>query len=137
MKKIWMAAMLLAASAWGQLSQSGNDPQPVVCNASQQIAVTTQGTVQVIPAGAGKSIYVCGFVINSGGATTVQLVQGQGSACATGKANLTPAFKMTNGSNLTMGGSVGQIVRTLAGGALCMVTTSNPDVGVLIVYVQR
>ncbi len=137
MKKIWIGAILLAGSAWGQLSQSGNDPQPVVCSASQQVAVTTQGTVQVIAAASGKSIFVCGFVINSGGATTVQLVQGQGSACATGKTDLTPAFKMTNGSTVTMGGSVGQVFRTPAGGALCMTTTSNPDVGVLIVYVQR
>ena len=137
MNKISMGALLLAGSAWGQLSQSGSDPQPVACNSSQQIAVTTQGTVQVIAAVAGKSIYVCGFVLNSGGSTTVQLVQGQGSACATGKTNLTPAFKMANGSTVTMGGSVGQVLRSSVGGALCMTTTSNPDVGVLIVYVQR
>ncbi len=137
MKRIWVGALLCAGCAWGQLGQSGGDPQPMLCTSSQQMSVTAQGTVQVVGSATGKSIYVCGFVINSGGSTTVQLVQGQGSACATGKTNLTPAFKMTNGTTVTVGGAVGQVLKAAAGSALCMTTTSNPDVGVLVLYTQR
>jgi hypothetical protein len=138
MKTIWICAALLAGIAWGQLSQSGPDaPQPVLCDRSQQLAVTNPGTVEMVAGAVGKSIYVCGFVMNSGGNTTMQLVQGQGASCATAKTVLTPAFKLTIGSTVTLGGSVGQVLKLVSGNALCLTTTSSPDVGVLVVYAQR
>jgi len=139
MKQVAWSAMLLAGSAWGQLGQTGGQEfvQPIVCGNSQQLSVVAQGTRQIVAGLAETSIYICGFVLNAEGSTTVRLVEGRGTNCLTGRNNLTPAFKTTNGATVTLGGSVGQVLKLAAGNALCVTTTSNPDVGVLVIYTQR
>ncbi|MFM2124227.1 MAG: hypothetical protein RL328_678, partial [Acidobacteriota bacterium] len=86
---------------------SGNLANLTACDSSAVLSMTTATTTQAISLQAGKSIYVCGFVLNSGGTTTGRLVQGTGTNCATGQSNLTPAFSLTSGGNVTFGNSVG------------------------------
>jgi hypothetical protein len=106
----------------------------VVCNGSAFVEVTTQTTVQVVAGQANKSIYVCGFVVNSGGATTARLVHGLGTNCATNPGNLTPAFKLTNGDSIAWGSGLGQVMKLPTSRALCLTSSANPDVNVLISY---
>ena len=137
--KFLAALTLLVSSAWGQLGQTGGPvvPPPLVCESTQSLSMTNQGTAQVVAGEPGRSIHVCGFVLNSAGNTTVKFVQGSGSACTTGQTGLTPPFKLTNGTNVTFGGPSGPVIKLGTGRTLCVTTTSNPDVAVFVSYTKR
>jgi hypothetical protein len=115
---------------------SGNLSGLVACDSSALLSVTTATTTQAIALQAGKSIYVCGFVVNAGGTTTARIVQGTGTNCATGLTNLTPAFNLTSGGNVTFGNSVGQLLKTNTGSALCITSTAAIALNILVIYTQ-
>jgi hypothetical protein len=98
--------------------------------------MSTATTTQAIALQAGKSIYICGFVVNAGGTTTGRLVQGTGTNCGTGQGNLTPAFNLATGGNVAFGNGVGQLLKLTAGSALCVTNSAAIALNVLVSYTQ-
>ena len=85
---------------------------------------------------AGKTIYVCSFVINGGGATTAKLVYGTGTNCGTGQVTLTPAFSLASASTVAAGGGLGYILKTAAANALCVTNSAAVAANVFVAYTQ-
>lgn len=54
------------------------------------------GSIELIAAVSGRTVYICGFIMSTGGtATNLKLVDGTGTNCATGTpVNLTPAYQL-------------------------------------------
>ena len=127
------AAVPTTADLTGVVS-SGNLTGLVACDSSALLSMTTATTTQIVALQAGKSIYICGFVVNAAGTTTARLVQGTGTNCATGLANITPAFSLTSGGNVTFGNSVGQLLKSNSGGALCITNSAAIALNVLVTY---
>ena len=98
--------------------------------------MSTATTTQAIALVAGKSIYICGFVVNAGGTTTARLVQGTGLNCATGLTNMTPAFNLATGGNVTLGGAVGQVLKSSSGSAVCVTNSAAIALNILVIYTQ-
>jgi hypothetical protein len=113
---------------------SGNLSGLVACDSSALLSMTTATTTQIVALQAGKSIYICGFVVNGGGTTTARLVQGTGTNCATGLTNLTPAFNLATGTNVTMGTGVGQVMKSGSGSALCVTNSAAIALNILVSY---
>jgi hypothetical protein len=117
-------------------NSSGNLAGIVACDSSALLTVSTASTTQMVALVSGKSIYVCGIVINGGGATTAKLVNGAGTNCATGLTSLTPAFTLASGTNLAFGGGLGYVTKTIAGNALCVTNSASAAANVFIAYTQ-
>ena len=115
---------------------SGNLASLVACDSSALLSMSTATTTQAIALQAGKSIYICGFVVNAGGTTTGRLVQGTGTNCGTGQGNLTPAFSLATGGNVAFGNGVGQLLKLTAGSALCVTNSAAIALNVLVSYTQ-
>ena len=123
------------ASLTGVVS-SANLTGLVACDSSAVLSMSTATTTQAIALVAGKSIYICGFVVNAGGTTTARLVQGTGANCATGLTNLTPAFNLATGGNVTLGNSVGQVLKSSSGSAVCVTNSAAIALNILVIYTQ-
>ncbi len=129
------AAVPATAGLTGTVS-SGNLAGLIACDNSAVLSMSTATTTQAVALTAGKSIYICGFVINAGGTTTGRLVQGTGTNCGTGQGNLTPAFSLATGSTVAQGAGIGQVVKTSASSALCVTNSAAIALNVLITYTQ-
>jgi hypothetical protein len=130
----WMALAGLGSVAAAQVNASAS--ARLACDSTALLTVSTATTTQIIALAAGKSIHVCGFVINAGGTTTARLVSGTGTNCATGQANRTPPFNLTNGATVSFGNGVGYLIKAPAGAALCVTNTAAQAANVLVVYTQ-
>lgn len=92
-------------NTWITVTQTAIDPSPTIAqqgtgNAqSNFITLSSSTTTQIIAApAAGYRFYVTGVTINTrtaGTASTIQVVYGTGSNCATGTTSLTPLFANT------------------------------------------
>lgn len=135
---IVMIAAMVAANGQVYISQ----PQAlsvagvVACDNSAVLSMSTATTTQAIALASGKSVYVCGFVLNAGGTATVKLVQGTGSNCGSGQSNLTPAFNLTAGGNVALGNSLGRLLKSNSGSAVCVKSSAAQPVNVLLIYTQ-
>jgi hypothetical protein len=118
------------------VNSSGNVGGMVACDSSAQLNVTTATTTQIIALVAGKTIYVCGMLINSAGTTTVRLVQGNGTNCATAPVNMTPAFNLAASTNVAFGGGLGYVMKSTAGNAICVTNSAAIGTNTLITYTQ-
>ncbi len=159
MNKIWavgLALFWMAANAAAQLNvsapstgsaapgtavfvagnSSGNMAGIVGCDSSALLSVSTATTTQIVALSGTKSVYVCGDVINGGGATTVKFVYGTGTACATGLVSLTPAFTLASGTNVSLGGGLGYVMKAPSGNALCVTTSAAVAANIHIAYTQ-
>jgi hypothetical protein len=128
------AAPSIASFAGG--NSSGNLAGIVACDSSAQLTISTATTTQMVALVSGKSIYVCGFLFNGGGAATAKLVYGTGTNCATGQTSLTPAFTLASGTNVAFGGALGYVARTIAGNALCVTNSAAAAANVFVAYTQ-
>ncbi len=139
MRGMWMAVMLgllVVGGVLGQLSQTSGPVSITTCDSSAVLTMSTSTTTQAIALAAGKSVYVCGFVLNADGKTTAQLVQGTGSNCGTGQSSMTPAFSLTAGGSVGIGQGVGRLLAANAGSAVCVTNTSKSTLSVLLIYAQ-
>jgi hypothetical protein len=127
------AAVPTTADLTGVVS-SGNLTGLIGCDSSALLSMSTATTTQAIALQAGKSIYVCGFVLNGGGTTTARIVQGTGTNCGTGQANMTPAFNLAAGGNVTVGNGVGVVLKTTAANALCITNSAAIALNILVIY---
>jgi hypothetical protein len=125
-----------SAAIYAGGNSSGNLAGIVACDSSAQLTVSTATTTQMVSLASGKTIYICGFLLNGGGAATAKLVYGTGTNCATGLTSLTPAFTLASGTSLTFGGGVGYVAKTIAGNALCITNSTAAAANVLVAYTQ-
>jgi hypothetical protein len=131
-----LGAATPTTSTTAGVNSSGALAGMVGCNSSAVLSMSTSTTTQAIALAAGKSIYVCAFVMNGGGTTTGRFVHGTGTNCATSPSNLSPAFNLINGGVINLGSGLGQILKTSAGSALCVTNSAAVALNVLIVYTQ-
>jgi hypothetical protein len=117
-------------------NSSGNLGGIVACDNSTQIAMSTATTSQIVALVSGKAIYVCGFVIGGGGATTAKVVYGTGTNCATGQVSLTPAFTLASATTVNLGGGLGYVMKAPSGNALCVTNSAAVTANVFIAYTQ-
>jgi hypothetical protein len=115
---------------------SGNLAGVVACDSSALLTISTATTTQLVALVSGKSIYVCGLVMNGGGTTTAKLVYGTGTNCATGLTSLTPAFTLASGTNLVFGSGLGYVAKTISGNALCVTNSAAATANVFVAYTQ-
>lgn len=103
--------------------------------------MTTATTTQIIALGSGQQIRVCAYAIQgstTATATTLKLVYGTGTNCATGTTSLTPAWSLpaTTPAFLSQGHGVGELFQTPAGDALCGTNSAAGTVNILVTYGQ-
>jgi hypothetical protein len=115
---------------------SGNLAGIVACDSSAQLTVSTATTSQLVALSGTKSIYICSLAINGAGTTTGKLVGGTGTNCATGQANLTPAFNLIAGSTVATGAGLGYVVKAASAAAVCVTNSAAVAVNVLVSYTQ-
>jgi hypothetical protein len=108
----------------------------VACDNSAALTMTTATTTQIVALQSGKNIYICGFVINGGGTTTARLVQGTGTNCGTGQANITPSFNLATGTVIAHGSGLGYVGKTAAGSALCATNSAAATSNIFVTYTQ-
>lgn len=110
------------------------------CEQTATIDVSSATTTQIVALLGGQRVYVCGWhlnIIGAAGPPTIKFVHGTGSACATGIADLTPVHSgSTTAGDIvqwTFGGPDGAVIRTAAGSALCVTSTStSPQRGIVL-----
>jgi len=117
-------------------NSSGNLAGVVACDSSAQLAMSAATTTQMVALAAGKAVYVCGFAINGGGATTTKLVAGTGTSCGTGTVTLTPAFSLGTATTVAMGGGLGYVAKAAAGNALCATNSAAVTANIFVAYTQ-
>lgn len=81
-----LALLMLAALSGAAVAQQ------VDCNRSASYDTNSNGATKLVTGTAGRSIYVCGYSIVSGGTVNVSLVYGTGTNCGTGTTAITPAY---------------------------------------------
>ena len=136
--RIAIAVCLLAGSAWAQQQV----PPKTICNQSVALQMTTATTTQLVALVNGESVRICGYAIQgstTSTATTLKLVYGTGTACASGTTALTPAWNMPASSTalpFSQGQGVGQLFSTPTGNALCATNSAAGTVNILVTYAQ-
>jgi hypothetical protein len=108
----------------------------VACDSSAQLTMSTATTTQMVALVSGKSIYVCGLILNGGGSTTTKLVYGTGTNCATGTTSLTPAFTLASGTNVILGGGLGFVTKANTANALCVTNSAAATANIFVSYTQ-
>jgi hypothetical protein len=98
MRRLLLSLSLLLLTAGAQAQGINQPGEAILCNTTAQYAASTSGLTKVITGVTGKRTYICGFVIQGGGAVNVGLSTGTGTNCATGTAAITPAFVLASGT---------------------------------------
>ena len=117
-------------------------PLPTACNNFAQLQMTTATTTQIVALSAGAKVRICAYAIQgstTSTATTLKLVYGTGSSCASGTTALTPAWSLPASSTalpFSQGHGVGELFQTPAGDALCATNSAAGTVNISITYAQ-
>lgn len=133
-----IAALVSAAlivTAYGQ-GTSRHLTGMTACTASAVYDASTNGATQLVALAAGKTIYVCGYTLFSGGVANVSLVYGTGANCVTGQTAMTPAFQLGSQVGVDDASSYYRGMATAAGNALCIKTSAGVAVQALVFYTQ-
>lgn len=125
---IWALVCLLA------LASPSFAQAPLTCNASVIYAASTNGSTRLLVAPASGPTYVCGFSIWAGGTVAVKLIQGTGTACATGSVDLTPAFALTTQTGIIDSSSFFRGLVAPTGKDLCLNTNAGVAVQAIVYY---
>ena len=104
--------------------------------------MTTATTTQIVAVGSTAKVRICAYAIQgstSSTATTLKLVYGTGTACASGTTALTPAWNMSASSTalpFSQGHGVGELFQTPVGDALCATSSAAGTVNISVTYAQ-
>lgn len=134
------AAGLAAAQA--NFGQPSNLPSPTLCDKFAVLQMTTATTTQMVAAPASGQIRVCAYQIQgstSSTATTLTIVSGTGSNCASSQTSLTPAWSLA-ASALTIfshGAGIGEIFQAPSATALCGKNSAAGTVNIFITYTMH
>lgn len=105
---------------------SGTLYQFTACDQSAQAAIAATATTQLVALVSGRRVRVCSYQISAANSTsTAQFVEGTGTNCGTGTANLSPAFNMAANSGYTRGSGIGELFATSTANALCLSVTAG------------
>jgi len=139
MRKLLLALLLVLASA---VPAAAQPPGGIVCNKFFAVSQAAVVLTKIISGVAGQNISLCGFVYNSGAATsTVGLSYGTGTNCGTGTTVFVPVVSLPiNGLLVDKGDFASMGVPTVNGSGvpidLCLVTTGTGPAVVVIHYAQ-
>lgn len=93
----------------------------ITCDQSAFVDNSASGLTQIVALASGKTIYVCSGSMGVGGtASSLQLVYGTGTACATGTTNITPSWQLAANSGREFGSPFFNGLKTAASNALCL-----------------
>lgn len=96
-------AILLGARSDGGLAAGTAALQaPIICRDTVAIDTASSGNVELVALTASETIYVCGLSVIASGTTSVQLIWGTGTACATNETNFTGPYALTAQAGLVM-----------------------------------
>jgi len=95
---------------------------------------TATGNTELVALTSGRGVYVCGYSILAGGTVNVKLISGTGTACASGSANLTPAFQLTAQTGLVDGSPFWRGLKTPTAEALCINASGSTAVQAIVYY---
>ena len=124
------------------LSQQSISPVHTACNHFQQLQMSTATTTQIVALASGQQIRICAYALQgstTSTATTLKLVYGTGTACASGTTSLTPIWNMPASSTalpFSQGHGVGELFQTPAGNALCATNSAAGTVNISVTYAQ-
>lgn len=106
----------------------------VQCDQKAIYDASTSGSTELVALTAARSIYICGKVLFSAGTVNVKLIYGTGTACATGSANLTPAYQLTAQVGLVDASPFYRGSKTASANALCINTSAGVAVQAEVYY---
>lgn len=134
--KLFWALLAAIVIGWPTGLQAQLNP-PITCNATAIYGASTNGSTRLVVGQQGKAVYLCGFVIYGGGTASVKLITGTGTVCATGAADLTPAFAIIAQSqvNDTSPFFRGLYVDPLTD--VCINTSAGVAIQAIVYYAQR
>lgn len=96
------------------------------------VSVTGTGNTQIVGATAGQKINVCKLLFAGDVGSGLRLVEGTGTNCGTGTANISGVFANTTGFSFDFDGAL----QTQTGNALCLASSVASAIGGLIIYVK-
>lgn len=108
----------------------------IFCDRSVKIDTTASGNTELVPALAGKSIYVCGLDYVSTSALSVKTVYGTGTACGTGQVDLEGAQAVAANSGKVIPVSASPKWITPVSQALCINLSAGTQVSGSVTYTQ-
>jgi len=140
MKKLLLALTLILLASVPAAAQGG--AQPVICNKMFAVSQGATAITKIISGVSGQSISICGFVYNSGAATsTATLSYGTGTNCGTGTATIIPTISLPINGLLADRGDYASIPvpSVNASGVpidVCLTSTGTGPTVVIIHYTQ-
>lgn len=130
-RQFLLSAALLIAVTSGALAQAS------ACNSSVVYDASTNGSTALVTGAATFEIFVCGYTLVGGGTATVKLVQGTGTACATGETAITPAYSLVAQTVVSDSAPQWRGLRVPAGKDLCIKTSAGVAVQAIVYFVQK
>lgn len=130
-------AAVPANAVYQGMNVGGNTTGNIGCNSMAKYDASTSGSTQLVALASSQIIRVCGYEIRTGGtATNVKFVYGTGSNCATGAADITPAFQLAANDGQISRSPVYQGMATIASNALCINASAGNAVQAIVYYTQ-
>ena len=105
------------------------------CTSQASATITAGATTEVVALTASQVIRVCSFTIGMSASGTAKFVQGTGTNCGTGTADIMPATQISTGNVLALSGGATSVLRTSSGSALC-VTAATGNAQVYVNYAK-
>jgi hypothetical protein len=105
------------------------------CTSQASATITAGATTEVVALTASQIIRVCSFTIGMSASGTAKFVQGTGTNCGTGTADIMPATQISTGNVLALSGGNSSVLRTSSGSALC-VTAATGNAQVYVNYAK-
>lgn len=105
------------------------------CTSQASATVTAGSTTEIVSLTASQVIRVCSFTIGMSASGTAKFVQGTGTNCGTGTADIMPATQISTGNVLALSGGASSVLRTSSGSALC-VTAATGNAQVYVNYAK-
>ena len=102
-----------------------------VCTVQAPITLAASGNTQIIPAGVGV-LRVCHISFSTTATEDIQFVQGTGTNCATGTANLSGLYKSVQ--SMAIDFSPNAALRSSANQAICLNQSAAQTLGGIVVY---
>jgi len=96
------------------------------CDSSAVVTVAAGNTTEIVALNSGRRIRVCQFSISADtAATTAQWKYGTGTNCGTGTTNLTGAYVIGNGNNVSAGSGLGELFKGASSNAICLTAATG------------
>lgn len=141
MMKLWKGALALTLAGvlfQSALAQPVNSPPgpPIKCTNKAIYAASSSGSTEMVAAVTGRTIYVCGYTVFSGGTSNVKFVSGTATNCASTAADMTPAYAFIAQTGIVDGSSFNRGLIAPVSNALCINSSAAVAVSAIVYYSQ-